>query len=525
MPYTNTDELPSKVKDHLPPAALSQFMNVVNSVLESGGSEEKAFTEAWGVIGKKYEKNKDGMWKAMKNTEHVFYFTNSGAITLSKHDAILQTLDRWIGGYFMNASAFNPDAWDGIPIIYQQNGIHPDLLKFATNPVEELKRINGKLVGVNRSPAIDVNGHARLTSNLTIEDSMVDGLINSKKISLSTGFFGKSDEANKLTATTPNHILLFEEGSGGSAAPVDIGAIILNSKDLKPYGDVAYADPGYQEDKVHRYPIDTEEHVRAAWSYINMPKNADKYSPEQLASIKSKIESAAKKFDIQIIHSEAQVTMADTKLTKEEMDKMLDFMKTNPGSMDKETMDKMWSAIDKANQKEYMKSKLKDLNDHPEMMDDEMKGMMSEMKVIKNSIMKEIEDKMAEENKQTEVEKQVQILNSQLEAKGKETAALEARIKAFELEKEVQIKNTRADQWAQIKNSMLPGLTHEAEAEKKLQEQFMGDPFAFSVFLAKQIKPVTTERQGVEHTIVNSDPDTTVPRVGNWNPTTKKWEV
>lgn len=37
----------------------------------------------------------------------------------------------------------------------------------------------------------------------------------------------------------------------------------------KPYGDVEYADPGTQKDKVHRYPIDTEEHIRAAWNYIN----------------------------------------------------------------------------------------------------------------------------------------------------------------------------------------------------------------------------------------------------------------
>lgn len=70
--------------------------------------------------------------------------------------------------------------------------------------------------------------------------------------------------------------------------------------DTKPYGNVTYADPGYQSDGVKRYPLDSEEHVRAAWSYINMPKNAGKYSSEQLASIKDKIRSAAKKFGIDI---------------------------------------------------------------------------------------------------------------------------------------------------------------------------------------------------------------------------------
>jgi HK97 family phage prohead protease len=68
----------------------------------------------------------------------------------------------------------------------------------------------------------------------------------------------------------------------------------------KPYGDVSYADPGYQSDGQKRYPIDTAEHVRAAWSYINQGKDSDKYSATQLAAIKGRIERAAKKFGIDI---------------------------------------------------------------------------------------------------------------------------------------------------------------------------------------------------------------------------------
>jgi Caudovirus prohead serine protease len=60
----------------------------------------------------------------------------------------------------------------------------------------------------------------------------------------------------------------------------------------KPYGEVAYADPGYQDDKKKRYPIDSEKHIRAAWNYINKPKNAGKYSAEQVKHIKSKIIAA-----------------------------------------------------------------------------------------------------------------------------------------------------------------------------------------------------------------------------------------
>ena len=60
----------------------------------------------------------------------------------------------------------------------------------------------------------------------------------------------------------------------------------------KPYGDVEYADP-----KNGKYPIDNEAHVRAAWSYINMPKNASAYplNGVTLSEVKDRIRAAMKK--------------------------------------------------------------------------------------------------------------------------------------------------------------------------------------------------------------------------------------
>lgn len=69
------------------------------------------------------------------------------------------------------------------------------------------------------------------------------------------------------------------------------------------YGDVPYADS-----ENHKYPIDTESHVRAAWSYINMPKNAKKYPSGKLASVKAKIKAAAKKHGIKISDKSEQST-------------------------------------------------------------------------------------------------------------------------------------------------------------------------------------------------------------------------
>ena len=57
----------------------------------------------------------------------------------------------------------------------------------------------------------------------------------------------------------------------------------------KKYGDVTFAD-----EKNKKYPIDTEEHIRAAWNYINHEKNAAKYSSDEVAQIKRKIIAAWK---------------------------------------------------------------------------------------------------------------------------------------------------------------------------------------------------------------------------------------
>ena len=47
-----------------------------------------------------------------------------------------------------------------------------------------------------------------------------------------------------------------------------------------------------------KYPIDTEEHVRAAWSYIHMARNQKGYSADEISAIKSKIADKAKKYNI-----------------------------------------------------------------------------------------------------------------------------------------------------------------------------------------------------------------------------------
>jgi hypothetical protein len=63
----------------------------------------------------------------------------------------------------------------------------------------------------------------------------------------------------------------------------------------RKYGDVEFADPVN-----NKYPVDTPEHVRAAWSYINHKDNAAKYDADEVKKIKKRIRRAAKKLGVEI---------------------------------------------------------------------------------------------------------------------------------------------------------------------------------------------------------------------------------
>jgi len=58
---------------------------------------------------------------------------------------------------------------------------------------------------------------------------------------------------------------------------------------------VTFADPVN-----NKYPIDTEDHIRAAWSYINHKDNAAKYDADEVKTIKNRIKRVAKKHGIEI---------------------------------------------------------------------------------------------------------------------------------------------------------------------------------------------------------------------------------
>lgn len=95
--------------------------------------------------------------------------------------------------------------------------------------------------------------------------------------------------------------------------------------------DGPYADPGYQDDKAKRYPLTSKVEARAAWSYINMPKNARMYTAPQLKRIKDRIRSALTKFGVKIDAKE-QWLIAPAQMVTESVTEM-DVWPDRPGAL------------------------------------------------------------------------------------------------------------------------------------------------------------------------------------------------
>lgn len=64
---------------------------------------------------------------------------------------------------------------------------------------------------------------------------------------------------------------------------------VYPNRGLHEYGNVKFADNVNK-----KYPIDTPEHIRAAWSYFHMPRNYSEYDDQDRKIIKDRIIQAWK---------------------------------------------------------------------------------------------------------------------------------------------------------------------------------------------------------------------------------------
>lgn len=63
----------------------------------------------------------------------------------------------------------------------------------------------------------------------------------------------------------------------------------------RKYGDVAFADPVNK-----KYPVDSPQHILAAWRYIQQQDNAAKYDRNEVEQIKDRIKRAARAKGVEI---------------------------------------------------------------------------------------------------------------------------------------------------------------------------------------------------------------------------------
>lgn len=163
---------------------------------------------------------------------------------------------------------------------------HPEMGKTVATNVDPRNEVQqgwaAKDGSFHLTKAAAISHNAKLDSPSSLLDAAIGNLSGALGKALPPEFI--ANEKKKKTEK--------DMGAVMDAPTAEKPASTEKAAEAMPYGDVKYADPGYKADKKHRYPLDTAKHVRAAWSYIHMPKNHKGYTAQQVDSIKSKITAA-----------------------------------------------------------------------------------------------------------------------------------------------------------------------------------------------------------------------------------------
>jgi len=163
---------------------------------------------------------------------------------------------------------------------------NPPIQIWACGVPDHHHRAKGEALKCLEKRAAAVDLRSSQSAPATLEASLANG-----RDAVDAGGTEAAIDAAKKAIETAEGALAKTEGQENRDAP-----------DSSP-GDqdgVNYADPGYQPDGKRRYPVDTERHIRAAWSYINKPGNLQRYTANQVRRIRAAIIAAWKeKIDIE----------------------------------------------------------------------------------------------------------------------------------------------------------------------------------------------------------------------------------
>ena len=210
--------------------------------------------------------------------------TGTGAAYRSAHDEYaFRDPETWLSDDFV-------ERCNGLPVIFE----HPESSTLTTDEYRQ------RAVGTIIMPYVkgdEVWGIAKVFDGDAAELMQTTHTSTSPGVMAGQGSQTVQTDSGKdvLVENAPmilDHLAICKAGvwdKGGPPMGIRLDAETEKEEGKKEYGDVKFADPEHS-----KYPIDTEEHIRAAWNYIHKEKDAGKYSADDLAAIKRKIVSAWK---------------------------------------------------------------------------------------------------------------------------------------------------------------------------------------------------------------------------------------
>lgn len=152
------------------------------------------------------------------------------------YNTILQTLNAYFPSkhtesrkllYSEENFAGTESKWENLLVIFTPDGTHLDWVKYKENPVKELNRVNGRIVGANFGARIPEEGARRFEADQVIWDNECNALISEGKLGISTDFNCPIEDDRLIGQVSPNFILVFPMEYQN--AQNDLGARIMNT--------------------------------------------------------------------------------------------------------------------------------------------------------------------------------------------------------------------------------------------------------------------------------------------------------
>ena len=526
MPYDRIEDLPKKLRDILSVEAQKTFMKTFNAVWngtckDQDDREGCANAIAWTSVKSGFEKAADGTWKPKREQlKQLAIITNAEFLSIESHDAILQTLEREIGGYYFSKEPFEQtvNEWNGAPLIFAQQ--HPNMKLLILDPEKALKEIDGRIIGQISKAWIDIAGHPRLMGSMKYEDTEVSKLYKNGKLSSSTGFFCNHTDHTLTGKVIPNHVLLFKEDENNR--PKDHGAFILNKEEIDeienqrkaPIDEAwsfnaadynqeqleracAYVDTSKSKDErtkadcklpykkpdgtiVWRGVVGAMAAILGARGGVDMPADAKRTAYNKLAEAYKLFDKEPPEFH----------QMADKEF--EQFINIGKVISSKNESEFKAIMDKLWlffRNLTTANKKEVKKE-----------VENQERNNLEEKEMEK---VEELTSKL--ETATTELANKTSEFETATKAHEDEVKGYKDRIAEFEHKEADKTKAERDAQFEQIVAKLPPGMTHKEEDKTALRAKFDNDPTALMAELMSLEHKEGTGEEGNEFDLTSDE--------------------